>query len=213
MLVWDTAQRAQLASWKVTSHFTGRRHCCRATADGAAALSCCLFWLLPAPASRSTHDHKCVQVPGCSARGGLAEACGFAATRSGGYICAGNTSGDVRVYDTHNSKQVALVSPIKVTMLALAQHAGQHPAHLCSWDTWHDYRERAAAACCLPRRRDAGPTEHQVYARHTLSRVGKGMPEVACLLRAGHWTRAGMCAVGRLPPPAGCHRQWIRVQI
>ena len=55
-----------------------------------------------------------VQVPGCSARGGLAEACGFAATSSGEYICAGNSQGDVRVYDTHAGKQVALVSPIKV---------------------------------------------------------------------------------------------------
>ena len=63
-----------------------------------------------------------MQVPGCSARGGLAEACSFAATGSGEYICAGNSSGDVRVYDTHTSKQVALVSPIKVIISALPKH-------------------------------------------------------------------------------------------
>lgn len=61
-------------------------------------------------------------MPGCSARGGRGEAGGFAATSSGGHICAGNSSGDVRVYDTHTGKQVALVSPIKVTISALPQH-------------------------------------------------------------------------------------------
>ena len=60
-----------------------------------------------------------MQVPGCSARAGLSEACGFAATSSGEYICAGNSQGDVRVYDTHAGKQVALVSPIKVSTLIL----------------------------------------------------------------------------------------------
>ena len=68
-------------------------------------------------------------MPGCSARGGLAEACGFAATSSGAYICAGNSSGDVRVYDTHTSKQVALVSPIKVTASAPLQHMPASTLH------------------------------------------------------------------------------------
>ena len=70
-----------------------------------------------------------MQVPGCNARGGLAEACGFAATSSGEYICAGNSSGDVRVYDTHTSKQVALVSPIKVTAVAPPQHMPASTLH------------------------------------------------------------------------------------
>ncbi|CAK0786987.1 hypothetical protein CVIRNUC_010203 [Coccomyxa viridis] len=85
MLVWDTAQRLQLASWKV---------------------------------------------PGCSARGGRGEAGGFAATSSGGHICAGNSSGDVRVYDTHTGKQVALVSPIKVTGPVLACALSDDCRHL-----------------------------------------------------------------------------------
>ena len=68
-------------------------------------------------------------MPGCSARGGLAEACGFAATSSGGHICAGNSSGDVRVYDTHTGKQVALVSPIKVTASAPPQHTPASTLH------------------------------------------------------------------------------------
>lgn len=66
-------------------------------------------------------QHWDAQVPGCSPRGGLSEACGFAATRSGDYICAGNSAGDVRVYDTHSGKQVALVSPIKVSAQAAQQ--------------------------------------------------------------------------------------------
>ena len=69
------------------------------------------------------------QVPGCSARGGLAEACGFAATSGGEYICAGNGQGEVRVYDTRVGKQVALVSPIKVNArpLAIPQCSRVHP--------------------------------------------------------------------------------------
>ena len=72
-----------------------------------------------------------LQVPGCSARAGLSEACSFSATSSGEYICTGNAAGDVRVYDTHNGKQVALVSPIKVcpsqpSMLQLQRHSVDH---------------------------------------------------------------------------------------
>lgn len=68
-------------------------------------------------------------MPGCSARAGLSEACSFSATGSGEYICTGNAAGDVRVYDTHNGKQVALVSPIKVcrsrpSMLQLQLYPG-----------------------------------------------------------------------------------------
>ena len=77
-------------------------------------------------------------MPGCSPRGGLAEACGFAATSSGEYICAGNSQGDVRVYDTHAGKQVALVSPIKVcrtpaVSLALARACGSEGAIVQIW--------------------------------------------------------------------------------
>ena len=76
------------------------------------------MWLLPVTLCQCTQ----MQVPGCNARAGLSESCGFAATSSGEYICAGNSSGDVRVYDTHTSKQVALMSPIKVTLFASPQH-------------------------------------------------------------------------------------------
>ena len=116
-----------------------------------------------------------MQVPGCGARAGLVEACGFAATSGGGYICAGNGAGDVRVYDTHTSKQVALVSPIKVTIPASPQHM---PARtlpgFAAGNTWHAHCEVTAAACCLPQGPDAGPVMRQVHALQTASCVGQG---------------------------------------
>ncbi len=63
-----------------------------------------------------------VQVPSCNSKGGYKEVCKFGTTSRGDYICAGNSIGDVRVYDTSSGRQVALVSPIKVTTSGSSLH-------------------------------------------------------------------------------------------
>ena len=60
-----------------------------------------------------------MQVPSCTSKGGFKEVCRFGTTSRGDYICAGNSAGDVRVYDTSTGKEVALVSPIKVRRISL----------------------------------------------------------------------------------------------
>ena len=146
-------------------HLQQARSCCC-----SALLFCGLSWLLPVAASRCTQGHERAQVPGCSARAGLAEACGFATTRSGGHICAGNSSGDVRVYDTHTSKQVALVSPIKVTIFAPPQPM---PASSLPGSAAGVHGMRTASNCCLPQRLDAGPAMYQVHALRAANCVGE----------------------------------------
>ena len=63
----------------------------------------------------SAQGHVLMQVPSCNPKGGFKEVCRFGTTSRGDYICAGNSLGDVRVYDTITGRQVALVSPIKVS--------------------------------------------------------------------------------------------------
>lgn len=55
------------------------------------------------------------KVPSCSIGGGLSSRCQFGATPDGAYICVGNTTGDVYVYDTSDGKRMTHVAPIKVS--------------------------------------------------------------------------------------------------
>ena len=57
MLVWDTARRLQLASWKVSPAFAGRYHCTPTTADSAHLQSCCLTQLPPVTDSHCIQGH------------------------------------------------------------------------------------------------------------------------------------------------------------
>ncbi|KAA6427675.1 MAG: hypothetical protein FRX49_02338 [Trebouxia sp. A1-2] len=55
------------------------------------------------------------KVPSCTVGGGWASRCRFGCTPDGAYICVGNTTGDVYVYDTSDGKRMTHVAPIKVS--------------------------------------------------------------------------------------------------
>ncbi|DBB08847.1 hypothetical protein WJX82_004976 [Trebouxia sp. C0006] len=55
------------------------------------------------------------KVPSCNVGGGWASRCRFGCTPDGAYICVGNTTGDVYVYDTSDGKRMTHVAPIKVS--------------------------------------------------------------------------------------------------
>ncbi|CAL8464853.1 g4388 [Coccomyxa elongata] len=73
---------------------------------------------------------SCWKVPSCNSKGGYKEVCKFGSTSQGDYICAGNSIGDVRVYDVSSGRQVALVSPIKISAPVRACGLSEDCRHL-----------------------------------------------------------------------------------
>ena len=69
------------------------------------------FWLLSHATSSATWD---LQVPSCSPSGGLDSRCCFGTTSDGAFLCAGNSKGEVSVYETATGERVAHTSAVKV---------------------------------------------------------------------------------------------------
>lgn len=70
-----------------------------------------------------------VQIPSCSASGGLDERCQFGTTPDGAFLCVGNSKGEVYVYETSTGTRLAHESAIKVVRLV---HA---PSVYSSWES------------------------------------------------------------------------------
>ena len=67
----------------------------------------CMHW------TQAGHGLK---VPGCGVSAAGGGRCRMGATPRGDYICTGNDSGGVFVFDTATGSQIAHVSPIRVRL-------------------------------------------------------------------------------------------------
>ena len=55
-----------------------------------------------------------LQVPSCAPSGGLDARCCFGTTPDGAFLCAGNSKGEVSVYETATGERVTHTSAVKV---------------------------------------------------------------------------------------------------